>query len=310
MVAVTWGRGTTILDTGTQAVIETIVLPPGGTIAEDERAAVGSPVSCAGWTPDGAHLLLVRGERLLAPVDTTTWEVDGAPIGVGAQSIEASHDDRRFAVASLRIPTIVILDAPTSTWNSGSPWPGTTWFSTSRSHPTAGCSPVAASRAPVRLRHHDLGTGVGTGPGARRLGAADGVAGRRPDDRDVRRRWHGRPLRRRAGARAGACRCRRPASPEPATPISCPGRTTNSSCSAATGPAAATPWSPRCGSSRRAPSSDGTSRQAEWDRYLPGRDLAAHVQRPALIARPDLRDGSGRDRRRSGNRVQAGCRHR
>jgi WD40 repeat protein len=108
-VAVTWGRGTTILDTGTREVIRTIMLTPGGTIAEDEGQELFSPVSCAGWTPDGAHLLLCA-ESGLTPVDTTTWEIDGAPIGVFPQSIEASHDDRRFAVNDWDLG-IVILDA-------------------------------------------------------------------------------------------------------------------------------------------------------------------------------------------------------
>jgi hypothetical protein len=109
MVAVTWGRGTTILDTSTHAVITTIGLRPGGIIAEDEQPATIA-VWCAAWTPDGAHLLLCADEYLAA-VDTTTWERDGALVGIVAQSIEASHDGRRFAASSLTDSAIVILDA-------------------------------------------------------------------------------------------------------------------------------------------------------------------------------------------------------
>jgi DNA-binding SARP family transcriptional activator/WD40 repeat protein len=110
MVAVTWGWGTTILDTGTRAVLATIVLEAGGTIVEDDEPHSPSAVWCAGWTPDGAHLLLCE-ESYLVPVDTTTWERDGALVNLGAQSIEASHDDQRFAVASDTDSGVVILDA-------------------------------------------------------------------------------------------------------------------------------------------------------------------------------------------------------
>ena len=55
-------------------------------------------------------------------------------------------------------------------------------------------------------------------------------------------------------------RCRPPPTPGKGSPSSCPSRPTSSSSSAANGPAGATPWSRRRGSTRRARSSAATSR--------------------------------------------------
>ena len=47
---------------------------------------------CTGWTPDGAHLLLCE-DTYLVPVDTTTWERDGALVDIAAQSIDIRFED-------------------------------------------------------------------------------------------------------------------------------------------------------------------------------------------------------------------------
>jgi WD40 repeat protein len=119
MVAVTWGLGTTVLDTGSREVIEEITLPPSGDAELDGVPFPAAVVWAAGWTPDGATLLLsAEGDvetatgGVLVPVDTTTWE-QGEPIDIGgsAQSIEPSPDETILAVARNAAPEIVILDA-------------------------------------------------------------------------------------------------------------------------------------------------------------------------------------------------------
>jgi hypothetical protein len=119
MVAVTWGLGTTVLDTRTHEVIKEIVLPPNGGTGPAGEPLPAAVVWCTGWTPDGGMLLLgvSRGDALasdggdLVPVDTATWEIRQPSIPTGAaQSIEASPDDRLLAVASAAAE-IVLLDA-------------------------------------------------------------------------------------------------------------------------------------------------------------------------------------------------------
>ena len=70
MVAITWGLGTTVLDTRTRDVIAEIVLPP-----EEGLPLPAAAVWCAAWTPDGSNLLLgaesadVKRRILLSPND-------------------------------------------------------------------------------------------------------------------------------------------------------------------------------------------------------------------------------------------------
>jgi WD40 repeat protein len=125
-VAVTWGFGTTVLDTRTRDVIAEIVLPSDG---DHESESLPPAVWCAGWTPDGSTLLLgvetgitvdVDGNPIgsddgyLATVDTRTWEVDGRiAIDGAAQSIDVSPDRHQLAVANLSDSEIVLLDAAT-----------------------------------------------------------------------------------------------------------------------------------------------------------------------------------------------------
>ena len=120
MVAVTWGLGTTVLDTRTREVIREIVLPPEGDVGGDGRPLPATVVWSAGWTSDGSRLLL-GAERdfesgqggYLATVDTTTWQV-GERIEIGSpQVIERSPDGKVLAVALVGEPAIVVLDATT-----------------------------------------------------------------------------------------------------------------------------------------------------------------------------------------------------
>jgi WD40 repeat protein len=132
MVAVTWGLGTTVLDTRTHEVVEEIVLPPHGDAGVGDGSLPATVVSSAAWTPDGSTLLLgaeANAERrtgpapagaaadsrrggYLVPVDTTTWDV-GRPIeiGGGAQTIETSPDESVMVVASTADSELVVLDA-------------------------------------------------------------------------------------------------------------------------------------------------------------------------------------------------------
>jgi hypothetical protein len=125
MAAVTWGLGTTVLDTRTREVVAEIVLPSEG---ELEIGPLPSTVVwCAAWTPDGATLLLgaesavdvdvgqvTSADGYLAVVDTRTWEVGGrVDIGGAAQSIAVSPDDSLLAVASASAAEIVLVDAAT-----------------------------------------------------------------------------------------------------------------------------------------------------------------------------------------------------
>jgi WD40 repeat protein len=121
MVAVTWGLGTTVLDTRTHKVIEEIVLPPNGGPGLDGQPLPATVVWSAGWTPDGSTLLLGAERNVrtnvggyVARVDTTTWQ-QGPPLEIGSavQSIEVSPDEQLIAVASLGDSSIVILDAAT-----------------------------------------------------------------------------------------------------------------------------------------------------------------------------------------------------
>ena len=120
MVAVTWGLGTTVLDTRTREVIEEIVLPPIGDRGPDGELLPAAVVWCTGWTPDGSTLLLGATTDAaggsgghLVPVDTTTWAL-GDPIGIGsAQTIEASPDGDVLAVALAGSSEIAVLDAET-----------------------------------------------------------------------------------------------------------------------------------------------------------------------------------------------------
>ena len=98
---------------------------------------------------------------------------------------------------------------------------------------------------------------------------------------------------------------RRPPNPVPATPTSCPSPTTTSSCSAANGPAGATRWSRRCGSTQAC--------------AIVGRDLTPGRVGP-LPARPGPPSppaptwpdpppaAAGQDPARSAAGLQAGCR--
>jgi DNA-binding SARP family transcriptional activator/WD40 repeat protein len=119
MVAVTWGLGTTVLDTRTREVIKKIELAPNGGTGPDGEPLPATVVYCTGWTPDGDTLLLAASEGeafgsprgYLVPVDTTTWEVGERKIPTGAAyAIEASPDERRLAVLSAAAE-IVLLDA-------------------------------------------------------------------------------------------------------------------------------------------------------------------------------------------------------
>jgi WD40 repeat protein len=121
MVAVTWGLGTTVLDTRTRDVIEEIVLPPNGIPGFGNEPLPATVVWSAGWTPDGSTLLLGAEPNIrtsqggyLVPVDTTTWQ-PGQSIAIGgaAATMEVSPDERLIAVATTASSHLVILDAAT-----------------------------------------------------------------------------------------------------------------------------------------------------------------------------------------------------
>jgi WD40 repeat protein len=121
MVAVTWGLGTTVIDTRSREVIKKIVLPPDGAVARNGQLLPATVVWCAGWTPDGSRLLLCVDERFtgessdgyLAVIDTETWRLTDTRVETGgsAQNIEVSPDGRLLAVASASASEIVVLDA-------------------------------------------------------------------------------------------------------------------------------------------------------------------------------------------------------
>jgi DNA-binding SARP family transcriptional activator/WD40 repeat protein len=131
-VAVTWGLGTTVLDTRTHDVIDEIVLPPNGNTGIADRPLPATVVLSSAWTPDGSTLLLgaerkaeggtwsapggaaADGRRggYLVPVDTRTWHVGRRiDIGGGAQAMETSPDEKVIAVANTADSELVILDA-------------------------------------------------------------------------------------------------------------------------------------------------------------------------------------------------------
>jgi WD40 repeat protein len=132
MVAVTWGLGTTVLDTRTHEVIKEIVLPPDADAGVGDRPLPATVVRSSGWTPDGSTLLLAAEGKIeestwstpagaaadsrrggyLVPVNTTTWHVGTRiEIGGGAQTIETSPDRSVLAVANTTDSELVILDA-------------------------------------------------------------------------------------------------------------------------------------------------------------------------------------------------------
>jgi WD40 repeat protein len=121
LVAVTWGLGTTVLDSRTRAVVARIVLPPNGDPGVGHGPFPATVVWSVAWTPDGAHLLIGAEGRVVegtggyvATVDTGTWLVDGRiDTGGSAQVIEASPDGRLLAVANAALPRLVVLDAGT-----------------------------------------------------------------------------------------------------------------------------------------------------------------------------------------------------
>ncbi len=119
-VAVTSGLRTTVLDTRTRDVLTRIELEPTGDTDRQGEPLTAEPVWCAGWTPDGSRLLLCAEGRLADPRDgglvvhdVDTWQpVDR--LGIGApQSVEASPDGRRLAVALSGTAEVVVLDART-----------------------------------------------------------------------------------------------------------------------------------------------------------------------------------------------------
>jgi WD40 repeat protein len=116
MVAVTWGLGTTVLDTRTREQLARYVPRRAGDPARGGLPP-GSHVWSAVFTPDGGQLLLgveeESGEGRLAVVDTGTWELASEPASsiIAAQAMEVSPDDSVIAVTSSTSSQIVILDA-------------------------------------------------------------------------------------------------------------------------------------------------------------------------------------------------------
>lgn len=123
MVAVTSGFATTVLDTRTREVLGRVVLPPTGGPGPFGEPLPHELVWGAGWTPDGASLLLGTEGRLddehdggLVVVDVTTWTPQRrVALGGSVQVMEPSPDGRVLAVASAEPgPDVVwILDAAT-----------------------------------------------------------------------------------------------------------------------------------------------------------------------------------------------------
>ena len=280
MVAVTWGRGTTILDTGTRAVIETIVLPPGGIIAEDDGQQSASVVSCAAWTPDGAHLLLVRGRATWSRWTRPPGSVDGALVGIVAQSIEASHDGRRFAVGQPRMPRSSSWMPPTSTWNGGSPLARSDLVLDLSFSPDGRLLAGAAARSSC--------TSSTPRPGNRR-----GRPARVHDGWALQTEWmdDGRTIAT-SGAdgtvalfdvERGLVRALPlPASGEPGTGFAhlVPGPDDELVVLSGDRSGRRYPMRPSAWLEQACAIVGRDLTQAEWDRYLPGRDLPAHVQRP------------------------------
>jgi WD40 repeat protein len=109
LVAVTWVRGVTVLDARTHEVVTTVPLPP------------DTVVYCAGWTPDGSRLLLcAEGPVLdgaaggLLVVGTGTWQPQ-PPVDVQgpAEGMATSPDGRMIALGSSLESGIRLLDART-----------------------------------------------------------------------------------------------------------------------------------------------------------------------------------------------------
>jgi WD40 repeat protein len=111
--AVTYGRGTVVLDNRTRDELARIVL-------DDVNYGDGpepEPVWSSVWSPDGDRLLLAAGgsglpgdvaeHGSLVAVDTTTWrpEADRIDVGGAPQTMEVSPDGRSLA-AGLTIPSV------------------------------------------------------------------------------------------------------------------------------------------------------------------------------------------------------------
>ncbi|MGY1608920.1 nSTAND1 domain-containing NTPase [Geodermatophilus sp. SYSU D00700] len=119
-VAVTSGLATTVLDTRTRDELTRIALEPTGDTDLQGEPLTAEPVWCAGWTPDGSRLLLCAEGRLgsnldggLVVVEVGSWQrLDRLEIGA-PQSIEASPDGSRLAVAHAGAAELVVLDART-----------------------------------------------------------------------------------------------------------------------------------------------------------------------------------------------------
>ena len=119
-VAVTSGLATTVLDTGTRAVLATVRLPATGALDDAGRPLPAQVVWCAGWSPDGSRLLLgAEGEVPsstgggLVVVDAATWAVERR-VDIGApQAMELSPDGSLLAVLRASRPELQLLDAAT-----------------------------------------------------------------------------------------------------------------------------------------------------------------------------------------------------
>ena len=112
-VAVTSGYATTVLDTRTREVLGQIVLP-----AAEETGPDGEPlpelVWGAGWTPDGARLLLCAAVDGLVVVDPSTWQIERrVRLGGPVQTVEPSPDGRLLVAASGEVAQAWVLDAAT-----------------------------------------------------------------------------------------------------------------------------------------------------------------------------------------------------
>jgi WD40 repeat protein len=120
MVAVTWGLGTTVLDTRTREEISRIVLPADGRTTPDGRPLPALPVWSAGWSQDGSRLLLGTDGTPdgynggLTVVNPRTGQVlDHRLYPFTAQVMEATPDGEHIAVAARASGVIHILDADT-----------------------------------------------------------------------------------------------------------------------------------------------------------------------------------------------------
>ena len=120
MVAVTWGLGTTVLDTRTRKEISRIVLPADGRTTPDGRLLPALPVWSAAWSRDGSRLLLGSDGTPdghnggLTVVDPRTGQVvDRLLYAFTAQVMELSPDEEHIAVAARARGAIHVLDANT-----------------------------------------------------------------------------------------------------------------------------------------------------------------------------------------------------